>query len=268
MHVVNFGRDGTGILHMMDLAAMEVPRWNPDIVIFAFITDDLTRARFWRTVIHNNGKDRVVTTTVPQQTPPLALSADTAVINKKATKEWCARMVDAGIEDDPVLLEMEAVVNAARDRLSGVANIFTVKTSFLADYLLYQNAFIKFTDTIQASQNPRHQLTDFGADKRFMTDLRAINSVGPTLTLLHLAVFDELVSGNEYKMNNVQRNLLGSLERHLGTTAYGSIKVKEPDTGYASIKRSPDDAHPSVVGMKFYARAAANAVHDMLGSKK
>ena len=69
-------------------------------------------------------------------------------------------------------------------------------------------------------------------------------------------------------MNNVQRNLLGSLERHLGTTAYGSIKVKEPDTGYASIKRSPDDAHPSVVGMKFWQEPRQTPYMICLAQKK
>jgi len=50
VHVVNFARDGYGILQMFDLAAVKVPEWRPDIVIIAFITDDFTRDRFWRMI--------------------------------------------------------------------------------------------------------------------------------------------------------------------------------------------------------------------------
>jgi len=44
VHVVNFGRDGYGILQMFDLAATKIVEWKPDLVLFTFITDDLSRA--------------------------------------------------------------------------------------------------------------------------------------------------------------------------------------------------------------------------------
>jgi len=51
VYVVDFGRGAYGILQMFDLAAAKIAEWKPDVAVFAFITDDLDRARFWRTVV-------------------------------------------------------------------------------------------------------------------------------------------------------------------------------------------------------------------------
>ena len=69
VNVVNFGRDGYSLLQMFDLAAAKVPEWKPDLAIIAFITDDLARARFWRTAIEIDGQERVLTTIDPTPHP-------------------------------------------------------------------------------------------------------------------------------------------------------------------------------------------------------
>jgi GDSL-like lipase/acylhydrolase family protein len=47
--ITNFARDGTGILQMIDTAAAILKRGHqPDLIIVAFITEDLIRRRFWR----------------------------------------------------------------------------------------------------------------------------------------------------------------------------------------------------------------------------
>ena len=260
VHVLNFGRDGTGILHMTDLAADMVTKWAPDTVVFAFITDDLTRARFWRTVTEYYGKERVVTTIVPEEHPPLEKSADTAIVHSAASKEWCENMVGSGRTDDPVLLEMEAIVNDAKQRLTGLADPYTLSTAYLYNQIIHNNAFHHMANLTPTSQNPRHQMKDFGEDQRFLENIKTIKASGVDIVLVHLAVYDELVSENEYKMNDHQRLLLESLESHLGTKAMGSIGVAEPEGGYATIKRAPNDAHPSLEGMKFYAEVARQAV--------
>ena len=48
VEVVNFSRDGYGILQMFDLAADVIDVWEPDLTVFAFITNDLARVRTWR----------------------------------------------------------------------------------------------------------------------------------------------------------------------------------------------------------------------------
>ncbi len=260
VHVLNFGRDGTGILHMSDLAADMVAKWVPDVVIFAFITDDLTRARFWRTATKVDGRDRMFTTTVPEKNPPLEKSADTAILHYGANQEWCEKTLGTGVSSDPILLEMEATVNEAKARLTGLADPYDMKNSFLFDKLVNGSAFFHTKKFTRASQNPRHTMTDFSQDKRFVENVKAIRESGARLILLHLAVYEELVSGNEYLLDKQQQQLLNSLETQFESKIRESIVVKMPAKGYETIKRSANDSHPSVTGMQFYAEAAAIAL--------
>ncbi len=268
VHVLNFGRDGTGILHMSDLAADMVKKWSPDIVIFAFITDDLTRDRFWRTVTSFDGRERIVTTTVPEENPPYEQSADTAILHKGATKEWCEKMIGRGVTSDKILLEMESTVQVAKARIKGLADIYTYEYSYLFNFLFNGDAFYQVTKAIRASQNPRHKMTDFSQDERFKRNMASLRSSDAELVLFHLAVYEELASGVEYKLNNQQQKLLSSLESEFQTKAIGSLAIDEPTVGYAKIKRSVDDSHPSVLGMKFYANAASEGLFKSLVDRK
>jgi hypothetical protein len=64
VHVMNFSRDGYGILQMFDLAVSKIDKWKPDIAVFAFITSDLKRARFWRGKAILDGRDRIMTSII------------------------------------------------------------------------------------------------------------------------------------------------------------------------------------------------------------
>jgi hypothetical protein len=46
--VINFGMDGTGIVQWPSVVSYEVLRYNPDLLIVNFITDDITRRFVWR----------------------------------------------------------------------------------------------------------------------------------------------------------------------------------------------------------------------------
>lgn len=49
--VINFGMDGTGIVQWTSVVSNEVLRFNPDLLIVNFITDDITRRFLWRVSI-------------------------------------------------------------------------------------------------------------------------------------------------------------------------------------------------------------------------
>ena len=46
INVYNFGRDGTGLIHMFRMIEEKLPELQPDLAIVAFISDDLDRAMF------------------------------------------------------------------------------------------------------------------------------------------------------------------------------------------------------------------------------
>lgn len=261
VHVVNFGRDGTGILHMFDIAADKIAEWQPDLAIFAFITDDLTRARFWRTYTVVNGRERVLTTTVAQENPPMDKSADTAVVNSKATPAWCKTAVKQARRDDPVLAEMEAIVLEARARSQNRLSVFSLSRSYLLDRILHGSAFHAAHTLVHPSQNPRHAMTSFSQDPRFLANLANIRKTDVPIMLVHLATYDELAEDKEYIFRGNEESLLQSLAEITGEQiALTRENVEIPRSGLEKIKRSPDDAHPSVEGMKFYAQVVANAL--------
>ena len=261
-HVVNFGRDGYGILQMFDLAVDMVPQWKPDVVVFAYITDDLTRARSWRTYTTAHGGERILTTTVPEPDPPLDKSSDTAIVNAKATRDWCERAVRTGRGDDPVLAELEQSVRVARANTEGRVSLWDFSHSFLVDRLVHGNAFHRLLVRARPSQNPRHDLTHFSEDERFRDAVSRIEAIGTPIVLVHLATADELAAGHEYVFRTSQEEALNqSFGEVLGLPIHettGAAPV--PSGGFAAIKRSPADAHPSVAGMRFYAGVAATAM--------
>ncbi|MBO6785022.1 MAG: hypothetical protein JJ899_17370, partial [Alphaproteobacteria bacterium] len=236
--------------------------WQPDVVVFAYITDDLTRARFWRTYTTAHGGERILTTTVPERDPPLDVSSDTAIVNVRATRDWCQSAVKARRDDDPLIAELEQSVRVARANNEGRASLWSLSHAYLFDRIVHGNAFYRLSTRVRPSQNPRHEMTGFDQDERFRESLAAIRETGVPVVVVHLATADELAVGAEYVFRTDQEKLLNSsLSEVFRSPIYETIGAAvTPAGGYAAIKRSPSDAHPSATGMEFYADVVTTAV--------
>ncbi|MBT4701057.1 MAG: SGNH/GDSL hydrolase family protein [Rhodospirillaceae bacterium] len=261
-HVVNFGRDGTGLLHMVDLARYMAPKWKPDLVIFSFITDDFTRDRFFRTPTVIDGRERVLTTQVNTPNPSLSDGTDTAIVHSGATKEWCAReQALDGPSNDPVLLEMEKTVREAKARITGKPSPMTLDRSFLFDRLVHGTPFHTTYKRLLPTQNPRHKLDSFLHDARFAKNLDSLKALGIPMALIHLSTFDELNKGKPMIGTKQDQSLVRSLKAAFGKAVLYSADYGEvAPNRLAEIKRSPNDTHPSVFGMKYYARSIGRAL--------
>src|SRR5215510_2926842 len=88
---------------MFDLARIKVEELKPDLVIFAFITTDLVRARFWRTVNFVHGEKRDFVMAEPSEEADLKKSIDATLVNSMITREWCEDMLVASHKDDELL---------------------------------------------------------------------------------------------------------------------------------------------------------------------
>lgn len=260
-HAVNFGRDGYGILQMFELAADKVAAMKPDLVIFAFITDDLTRDRFWRTQTVIADRERILTTTDPNPHPDLNRSADTAIMHSKATAEWCHEMVRSGRQDDVVLKEMEATMIEARQRAAQRMDFFDPTLSLLYSRIVHGSPFFHLMQRGNGSQNPRHRHEDFADDPGFVTALKRLKATGVPVVLFHMATHDELADGVEYRLSSQQEKLLQSLKRHVESDIIETRANAPAIADLAAIRRSPGDSHPSRVGMQFYSDALANGLH-------
>ncbi len=256
VHVVNFGRDGYGVLQMFDLAAAKVPEWKPDLVVIAFITDDLSRARFWRTVVGAGDDVRVLTTIDPVRNPRPERSTDTFLLLPSATYEWCRSMAGTG-RVDPVL---SALIAKRRRLLSArPANLLTLRHSYLYNRIAHRDAFWFLRRS--PSQNPRVSFTTFAEDPRFVRDIEQLRATGIPLVLFHLAYYPEVKARKEAILGAQEAALWNSLEEVAGeqvlrSTDYVRLPVEAPER----MNVSRGDLHPSLWGMEFYANVVADAL--------
>lgn len=261
-NVVNFARDGYGILQMFDLAAVKVSEFKPDLVIFAFITDDLTRARTWRAPAMIEGRERILTTDEPNPNPDPHRASDTAVRNSKATPEWCRDMVASQRTGDPILAEMESVVLDAKAQSQSLASLYASRQSFLYNLLARDNPFYSVYAGAKPTQNPRHTMADFAMDARFMAAVAKIKETGIPIVLIHLATVDEMKQGKEFVGGANETSLFQNLATTVGVPIMETLVYAPPVPAdeLGRIANSASDTHPSSRGLMFYAAAATAAL--------
>lgn len=264
VHVLNFARDGYGVLQMLDLAAANVEKWNPDLVIIAFITDDLTRARSWRTVVEMDGITRVLTTDEPKKVPDPARSTDTFLLDGRATPEWC--MAQKGKSGDPVVAELDGRYRKLREENMGrkmvkMPSLTDLSGSYILSFLLHQNPFHHLRAPQSFNGLPRHAWTQFDQDPRFVAAVNKLRASGKPILLVHLATSDEIAAGHEHGSRADVLSLMASLENLFGqkilkTTNFIQMPMPEP----TRINNTPTDTHPSKFGVDFYARVVTDMV--------
>ncbi|MFC3230490.1 hypothetical protein ACFOGJ_24795 [Marinibaculum pumilum] len=258
-HVVNFGRDGTGILQMMDLAAATVPEWQPDLVLFTFISDDLDRARIWRTVAEKSGFRRILVTDRPDPDPPLSRAQDITLVEPRATADWCRTALEAGGED-PLAAELERRFDQIAEQAARREfDLLSIDHSFVIALLLHQDPFRQIL-TPQPWTVPRYDATAYDQDPRFARDFAALKASGIPFAFIHLPIAPELPAG--YQISPRQAALWSDL-RTLAPDRVIELKPvigNLPDPLRMSI--TPTNHHPSRFGMEVYARAIETALAD------
>ena len=266
VHVVNFGRDAYGILQMFDLAAAKVPEWKPDLVVVAFITDDLTRDRFWRTKTVLDGYERIMVSLQPDPKPDWTNGADLYVMHSGATKEWCHSLHESQATEDPIVSQLEATVREGRRVSRKLANVFSMTQSFVFDHLWHGDAFHTSTTRVLPARNPRHKLDGFDLDERTVMNVEALAATRVPLLIVHLATYHELKAGKEYRgrKSRLKRRmqLVHSLEGLTGQSVHGTLDhtVVNPDKLKSMVKDYPKNLHPNGRGARFYGRMIATVL--------
>jgi GDSL-like lipase/acylhydrolase family protein len=268
VHVVNFGRDGYGVLQMFDLAAVKIAEWKPDLVVMAFISDDLDRARFWRTVVGQGDDMRVLTTVEPVRHPDLRRAADTFMLMPSATYEWCRRMAQTGERDavlERIIRKRRVLMEHNKPSASRVADVLSVRDSFLYNRLVRGDAFAflrgRIPSGINQSANPRVPYRSYAGDPGFVRSLEQVKATGVPWVLFHLAFYPEIKAQTEYILEPQAQALLESLQTISGktvlrTTDYVPMPVPQPER----MNAGPDNLHPSLWAMEFYANAVAEGL--------
>lgn len=263
VNVHNFGRDGTGIIHMFRMAEEKLPVIQPDLAIVAFITDDLDRAMYWRTETRINGELRVLTTVDPRENPDIQKSVDTTLVHEAATEDWCQSTVG---KRDKVVQELEKkyrkLLLHANTEAGPPPDIFTFQHSFVLNFIIHKNAIHFAKRKYRISQNPRLIEADFAQVEGFKDTVLNVQKTEVPLKLVHLSIYPELKKNMEYELTLTRKSLLRSLERLLGHKAFETILNSELPEPLESINFAEDNYHPSVVGMQFYANVVSNIIRD------
>lgn len=255
VNVINFGRDAYGILQMFDLAAAKVGEWKPDLAIITFITDDITRGRFWRTTTEFDGRLRIMTSLVPDSSPGWSTATDAYLLEPKATSAWCHATMESGKADDPIVRDLEKALQTGRRHSTVLADPFSLSQSFVLDRVLHGDAFHSTYSSARPSQLPRHRLQDFAQDERTKANVEGLRALGIPVVVIHLATYSEIVKSVEYGTSRGgDTALVKSLERLLGVPVRKSLDhLRESIPGLDSLPKSAKDEHPSLWGHRFYA---------------
>lgn len=254
-HVVNFARDGAGLLQMFDMAAAKMSELKPDLAIIAFITNDLQRTRFWRTVTKVDGIWRYLVSPFPTPDPDPLSSYDTALYHPEATREWCRQMKETG-QRDRVIHEIEqAYQKGVSVGGTRAADILALNHSYLLAAVRYRDPFYGLPGFFAF---PVIAYESYAEDARFMRSLKIIEQSGAPYILMHLAFYPEFKEGKEYILTNAEEKLLQSLGTVTGKEIFETTKrLNLPLSDPLQYVQSPDNYHPSLAGLNLYADAIA-----------
>jgi hypothetical protein len=265
VRVLNLGRDGYGLLQMMDFAAGKLPELRPSLVIFAFHGSAFNRSRTWRTVVGGGDDVRVYTTEENSPNPNPENAADTFMVLPSARRAWCQQQLKKSADEqrrDPIMQKLIAKHRAiAIKNGEARADLFDLRSSYVYGLIRYRSPFQAQWSKLLPSTNPRLTYDDYRVDTGFMADLTALTQSGVPFLFVHLALGTSIGEGREFDLDNRSRNLMRSLEEAAGrnvlkTTDFISLPRKEARRMCAT----PEDCHPSEFGMEVYAQAVADMV--------
>lgn len=257
VNVVNFGRGAYGVMQMFDLARAKIDEMKPDLVIFAFITSDLVRARFWRTVNFINGEKRDFVMTEPSVEADLRRSIDSTIVNSKITRKWCEDMLIALDKNDPLLKALnEKFIQRKREHYDPV-EFNSLSTSFIFNRIAYNDPFRGFIPSLI----PRFYESSYAADSRFIENVNHINQSNIPYYIIHLPTYED-IKAREYQLDEQEQSLFESFQELTGKQIINFIEYA-PDNDFNNLQdieelfMSPYDRHPSLQGIRFYAEVVS-----------
>jgi hypothetical protein len=242
---------------MFDLARTKVEQWEPDLVVFAFVTSDLIRARFWRTVRLIDGEERDLVVTEPSEEADLKKSIDATVVNSMITREWCEHMLVVSDRDDALLRALnEEFIQRRREHYDPV-DFNSLSTSFVFNRVVYNDPFRGLIPSLI----PRLSESSYAADPRFVENVSHVNQSGIPYHIIHLPTYEDLKAG-VYELGEQELSLFESFQEVTGKPIIdfmGYASNHDPVTAeeLEQLFISPYDRHPSLQGIRFYAEVVS-----------
>ena len=260
--VISRARSGHGLLQMIDVAARACTAGDFDVVVVAFISDDLNRSRFWQQTRVVQNESRLETRLDRTGSGWLSLSE---FYDSRIDANWCRRVVEGegggegGGGGDKLIAELVSRFELRKRDNPRRIDYASVSSSFLYNRLVYGDPFFGIEGIAAV---PRFSWRDFGRDPGMVRGLEALRKLESTVVLVQLPQYEEMVAG-AYLMTSQQRSLLLSLEQLAGSSVVGLIERGGIPGEPKSLYLLPVDQHPSRAGLTWYAESVAGVVEQM-----
>jgi hypothetical protein len=256
---LNFARGGYGLLQMLTIAAEMYPLVKPDLVVIQFISDDVTRGRWWTREAVIDSRKRAQMSSLPNGFDDVRITNDEDVVDERATEEWCQQQLKATTQD--------SVAKAATDyyhaylRTKGLAIQPLVLTkSYLLDALWTRLLGRPFHRDRSASVLiPYVTPEEFVADPGYHDAIGKLKGFGVPIFLVHLPLKAEISAGGPLLMPD-QARIWNQLEKDLGTRVITLLAFPNRPETPQKIDLQPYDPHPNLDGIMFYGEYITRAL--------
>jgi hypothetical protein len=281
--ILNYSRDSTGILSMLDIARERIGVDKPDLLLFTFNSTAVGYQRHWRIVKEvRPGFFRMYQSLDPTEEPeknrrivvPMAISS-------RVTPQWCEGMqgaVAAGnlerLRTDALVRDLIGEYNAMvreRDVPAYAIDLTTLSASFIYNRIVHGNVFHGMKAFEDKPIYGPLELGSFAEDPRFVEEMAYVRASGIPFKLIHVPMLNEMESGKPYEFWDPRgATLLESFE-----TAAGQRSVDLRDYYAPELKANPrayiaseQDWHPNEPGIREMAEALARLLMDKVSSSK
>jgi len=255
---LNFARGTYGVLQMLTLAAEMYPVLKPDLIVVQLISDDLTRGRWWSREAVIDGRPRAQISPRPDDFDDPRFTNEQDVVDGRATEAWCRGQLGAR-QPDAVVKEALAYYRAYL-RSKGIGfEPFSLTKSYLIDAAwstLFDRPFYSQT---ALSLIPRVTAKEFLADPGYHDAVQKLTRSGVPLVLVHLPNKAEIVVGRPFRGREAEAIWI-QLEKDLGTRIVTLAALENRPAAPANIDLQPNNAHPSLDGIRFYGEYVAAVI--------
>ncbi|MFH0986187.1 MAG: SGNH/GDSL hydrolase family protein [Candidatus Omnitrophota bacterium] len=263
VQVLNFGRDGYGVLQMLELAASQIDTWKPDMILIAYITDDLHRRRFWRKTVETNGRGYWYLAYDPADT---AMSPDSQLgqlFDRRITKEWCSEVMKNG-GNDPLIPPLESFFKKLWTSEFNKNDVtFFMPRSFLFNKIVYGQPVLRRASRLD-------KVLSYRNDAGLEASLKKLEVSGVPYYFVHFPMIAELEKGTRWIPNSEDRRLASELMAMAGQKRFFYLKdyMDLSKEQLARFPVSPQDGHPSADGIRYIADAMTRLYPKLVPRKR
>ncbi len=246
------------MLQMLSIAVGKGKDIKPNLIVIQFISDDLTRGRWWAKEIKDNGRVKARISPYLDEFLDENVANDEYIVDGRATQEWCLNQIEQDRAD--------SVLDEANKYYSSYLNKKGRDGTSLTKLYVLDEFWHRFFGKpfYGASVIPHVDSYQFSADKEYGDAIARLKEMAIPIAIVHIPVLAELQAGHPI-LYSAQTRIWQQLESDFGQKIFTYWSAPDRPPVPSKIDLSPFDPHPNTDGIKFYgdyvSRIIAPLVH-------